>query len=392
MTIKISRYCVVFFIIISLMFLFAINPSIMAKAEITNTSLKLICKTDEVILSDMEWNLYKISSTKKDDIYQLEGEFAEYNVSLKDLSTTSNMLDIANTLENYAILDKIQPVNSGATDNDGVISFADLEVGLYMLSGKSVIIDNKKYTPSAMLIEVEEDKETAFQLTTYPKFKVKTLSNTQTKYTVRKMWLNDENDLQDRPNDIVVELYMNEELNDTIHLNDENNWEYSWNSTDAVDWRVKEVTIPDNYVVIYRNDEVLYLVVNIHSDDNDNTHNQTNSNSFSGSVTTSVSSDIPPIVSKPTTTVVSAQIVTTVPTPVAPSISKTTTETTVTASSNGSKISSGTSINNTKNNGSNKSETVNKLPQTGQMWFPVPLLTLCGVVSIAIGLQLKSKK
>lgn len=431
MSIKKSRCCIIS-LIVTCLIVFISVPKISVNAEITETSLKLVCKTDEVILSGMDWNLYKVSSTKENDVYKLEDDFSGYKVSLKDLSTTSTMLDVANTLENYAVLDKISPVSSSSTDENGVVYFGDLEKGLYLLSGKSVIIDDKKYIPSAMLVEVEENKQTAFELVAYPKFTSKTISQNSIKYTVRKMWLNDDDDLENRPNDIIVELYMNDELAETVHLNDSNNWEYSWTSTNIVDWRVKEVSVPENYMVIYRNDEVIYLVVNIHASDDDNTHNATSSDTHSEITTTNMSgSNISQTtttdmtgsnISQTTTTLVSNSNTLTASNSTTSAISNTnlTSTTTITddkgntnditditdtsntvvtttvpnSSSNNDKnnISSVGSNSSNINNANNNNTTVDKLTQTGQVWLPVPILTLCGIVLISIGLQLKSKK
>lgn len=415
---NIKSHCYIVSLIICLVSFFVINPNNEIFAIPTNTSLKMICKTDDITLSGMDWNLYKVSSSKKDEKFILEGDFANYKVSLKDLSTTSNMLDVANTLENYAILDKIVPINYGTTNDDGVVSFADLEVGLYLLSGKSVIIDDKKYTPSAMLIEVQENKETSFVLTTYPKFNVNTVSNKEVNYSVKKMWLNDDNNLEQRPDDIIIELYKNEVLYTSVHLNDSNNWEYSWTSTDVSNWRVKEVSVPENYVVIYKNNEVEYLVVNIRSTDDDDKHNQTNSNSLNSDTTTTnistlvsassitkMTTSTTSIISNNTNVISNTNVTKDTTssnsgTSTSTDITTTTIDTNISTSNNVSTVNTNVSnnsnnINNTsnsKNNGTTISSDSSKLPQTGQNWFPVPILILSGTILIAIGLQLNSKK
>lgn len=352
MNVKILRYCMIV-IIICLTSLFVISDDVQATEEVTNTSLKVICQTEDVILSGMEWNLYRVGSNIGDNDYSLEGDFKDYRVSLKNLST-SEMLDVANTLENYAILDAIIPLDNGKTDENGVITFADLESGLYLLSGKSVIIDDKKYIPSAILVEVEENSEVAFQLTSYPKFTVNTISDNLIEYTVKKIWLNDEDNLKSRPSDIVVELYQNGELVQTVSLNDNNEWSYSWTSLDSDEWYVKEVEIPKNYKVIYRTDEVIYLIVNTYEDEEEFT--DTNSNTSMGS--NNSDSDF----------------------------NTTTASVSVTTDSTDNSKSSNTSNNTTTNND------IDKLPQTGQLWWPVPILTVSGLVLIAVGMQLKSKK
>jgi hypothetical protein len=404
----------------------------------------------------MQWNLYKVSSSKDEYGYILDGDFAPYeDTTSLDFTDTSTTLDVANTLENYAIVDDIEPVSTGVTNSSGTVIFGDLEKGLYLVSGKSVTIDNKKYTPSAMLVDVAEDHETAFELLSYPKFTVKTLSGAEVKYSVKKVWLNDDENLDERPDDIIVELYKNDSLSETIHLNDSNDWQYNWTSNDAVEWRVKEIQIPDDYMVVYRTDEVVYMVVNMHSSSDSTGRKQvtsrlvtyvsgttTTSNTGSGNGTgTGDGADV----SKTTTTAVSGVSAGTTTTTSydGNNVSKTTTTsydgddiskntttttsngddsnslgsvTTTTPNGNGSTVSGSGSNNGTgsgtgsnyvggnsttvnsktvnstnKSNSSNSTESVSSLPQTGQLWLPVPILALCGIVLIAIGLQLKSQ-
>jgi hypothetical protein len=402
----------------------------------------------------MQWNLYKVSSSKDEYGYILDGDFAPYeDTTSLDFTDTSTTLDVANTLENYAIVDDIEPVSTGVTNSSGTVIFGDLEKGLYLVSGKSVTIDNKKYTPSAMLVDVAEDHETAFELLSYPKFTVKTLSGAEVKYSVKKVWLNDDENLDERPDDIIVELYKNDSLSETIHLNDSNDWQYNWTSNDAVEWRVKEIQIPDDYMVVYRTDEVVYMVVNMHSSSDSTGRKQVTSRLVtyvSGTTTTSNTGSGNGTgdgadVSKTTTTAVSGVSAGTTTTTSydGNNVSKTTTTsydgddiskntttttsngddsnslgsvTTTTPNGNGSTVSGSGSNNGTgsgtgsnyvggnsttvnsktvnstnKSNSSNSTESVSSLPQTGQLWLPVPILALCGIVLIAIGLQLKSQ-
>ena len=79
-----------------------------ATAEDTRSNLTLICRSDPVTLSGMQWNLYRVGARSADGSYQLEGDFAGDPVSM-ELTTASEMQTAADTLENYAVLEQRQP-------------------------------------------------------------------------------------------------------------------------------------------------------------------------------------------------------------------------------------------------------------------------------------------
>jgi hypothetical protein len=425
--VKVSRYCKLSCIVTILMALFILSP-ISAHAETTNTSLKLICKTDSVVLSNMEWSIYKVSSSKFEGYYMLDGDFASYPVSLEDIYETSKMLDVANTLRNYTIVDSIQAVSKGATNTNGEVSFADLEVGLYLVSGDPVTIDDKKYTPSPMLVEVTEYHETAFQLTSYPKFTVKTLLDQDVTYSVEKLWLN-EKDATSRPKDVILHLYKDGEFFREITLNDSNDWKYTWVDKDIYDWNFKEVQIPEGYIVVYANGETQYLAINTYdlstynrmvsfsisnvvsasnsvtTTDTDSTNPDVTNVSGIGSGTTipssgsdntnnsNVSTPINGISSSSSDVVVntgSGNTTSTVSTTDTNVVGGGLVTTTVNDTTNFDKSNGGNSANNNNNNSGTNS--MDRLPQTGQVWLPVPILIICGIVCISIGLRIDSKQ
>lgn len=286
-------------------------------------SLTLVCRSSDVTLSGMQWNIYPVGERTEQNSFRLTGDFAGYPVSMDNLSSTSDLQDAADTLENYAVLDKIAPLNSGETDENGMLRFDALAAGVYLIAGKSVTVGDTQYIPSPSLLEVSESGET-FDIMTYPKIeKRKTGSSDETIYTVTKIWIDDEEDLSVRPDSVVLGLYCNEELDREITLSEENDWSYTWSSDASSVWSIKEMQVPENYGVVYRENETQYVVVNTYN--------------------------------KPETPV-------------------TTSSTTVTASS--------------PNNSSSGSE---KLPQTGQLWWPVPILTACGLIFIFIGIRLRAK-
>lgn len=317
MKIKSERFInAVIFIMAAVLFSFS-GFTAYADAEVYGT-LTLICKTDDAVLAGMEMKIYRVGLRQDDGSFALDGDFAEYPVSFDDMSASA-IQEAANTLENYAFVDKIIPNAEGMTDSEGVVVFDDLATGLYLVTGDPVDISGMRYTPGAALIELSDDNGT-FDLSVYPKFTISEIpSSESTEYKVAKLWENDYSAL--RPNSISVELYCNGELRETVTLSDENDWTYEWQAAKNEEWRVKEKDVAEGYNVSYISNETLIEIVN----------------TYDSSITTD-SSD-------------------------------TDTSSKTETSSNGG-----------------------RLPQTGQLWWPVPVLSAAGLILIAVGVRLNSKR
>lgn len=365
-------------------------------------SLTLVCSLDEQSIYDMTWDIYLVAEEIKSQptpsggltlseenteeetyhSYELVGDFANYPVDMMDLND-SKMQDAADTLENYAILDGIEPLATMATDENGEWTIDGLEPGLYLLSGTDVVIGNTVYYPNAILFDLTDNSQT-FDLMSYAKFLTSVLGAEERLYTVQKVWENDENYLEDRV-EIRAGLYLDGVLYDTEVLNEDNNWTYSWYGMSNDDWRVKELDVPDNYTVVYRNDKKDYVIVNTHDEeeesteelekqpDSPSTDDETEETGIAGDeelIQTTTETTSPPVTdtSLPPedTTIAVAGVVT----------------------------SPGSSSSSTKtytSSGSSSSTTYEKLPQTGLLWWPVPILLAFGVLSLCISFRLRRK-
>ena len=308
-------------------------------------SIKLICRKDDTILTGMKWRIYKVGE-RSDKGIVLTGDFAGYQIDTSDI-TEENVEQIAKTIGCYAVVDGISPVSSGETDKNGELTFSGLSKGVYLAVGKTLQVENTFYVPSTLLLEAN-DSDVIFSYDAYPKFSYITLSNTVDSYTVKKVWLNDTADSIARPTYITVDLFRNDEIFDTVTLNEENNWEYRWNDLEPVnDWYVVERIIPTNYTVIIDYNSSQYLI----------------KNSYTPPVTTGTST------TSDTTTTASAS------------------ETTITT-----KLTGTSKTNTTTKMQQTTTKILPPLAQTGQLWWPVIPLVAGGLILITLGILIKGKK
>ncbi len=287
-------------------------PLTVTAADSKTGSLELVCDYDGVNLNGIEWDIFRVGTHSPYGDMYLDGDFADYPVSFDDLSASA-INSVAETLEMYTKTDSIAPISTLTTDENGVALFENLETGIYLLSGTSVKIGLNTYTPDAFLIEIDEDTEETFNITSYPKFSVESEPMIdESEYAVEKMWVND-NGMGDRPNAVTIEIYADSVLYDTVVLDESNNWSHSWLGDTACEWSVKELNIDKNYTVSYDKTGTQYAIVNTRT----------------SSTTTTVTTTPPP------------------------------------------------------------SEDI---PQTGLLWWPVPLLALAGIAFIVVGIRVSAKR
>ena len=294
-------------------------------------------------------------------------------------------------------------------------------------------------------------------LNAFPKFETKTQNassgSKEIKFSVKKIWRNDEDQPWNRAVSIKVEIYKDRKLFEQKTLNDSNSWYYEWQGDEAAEWLVIEREIPNGYtMVVEKNEEaeeVQYLIVNTHDDifkdQNEytgttttpkmgwNEHTETAPTNDQNEYTETTTSEINENRSGTgTTTGMTKNQGTTTATSVTQghgdgtgtstvmtggastavsenSGSSHTSETVATTQTQGG--GGGRSSSNYRNstrtvqtvkrtvqttsktigNGGNGGGGGGKLPQTGQLWLPVPFLSIGGMLFMALGLHLRKK-
>ena len=249
----------VFVLIAALLLVLPLNCGHPASAA-GDKSVTLICRQDETILSGMEWALYRIGTRSGSEV-QFREELSEYKMDLGDLSAET-VDKAAKTIESYVTAAGLAPVGSGKTDTNGEIVFGSLDNGLYLASGKILRVDDTVYYPSALLLEVN-NADTGLSYDAYPKFYYTDISGQSKAYTVKKVWVDDDNAAQQRPVSVTVDLFQNGTLYDTVTLNEENSWEHRWEALDSeANWLVSEREVPAHYEVMIDRNQTQFLIRN----------------------------------------------------------------------------------------------------------------------------------
>ncbi len=209
-----------------------------------------------------EFDLYRVADMTENLEFTLSGKFADCPVSLENLDT-EGWKTAAQTLAVYAEKGKaegtIHPVESGTTDENGLLEWKNLETGLYLVLGSKTEDETYTYEPTPLLTALPgwENETWNHQLTLNPKFdKTKKPEQQTTQIEALKIWEDDgQEDL--RPESIEVQLLKNGEVYDTQTLNKENGWKYNWDKLPAeFDWSVVEKEVSESYQVTYESENM----------------------------------------------------------------------------------------------------------------------------------------
>ena len=369
---KQNRISVIILAIMFALSVLCLSSMLTAGAE-GEKSMTLNCTKNDVVLDGMYWKIYRVGERQGGE-FVLTGDFAKYPVDIKDMSA-ENVGAAAQTLESYSIAGSIPFLADGFTGPDGTLAFSGLDDGLYMAVGNSIKKGIYTYIPSPLLLEVGNDGSD-FSYDAYPKIVRATLSDAAKIYTVKKIWLDYNDTPEVRPNYITVDIFRDGEAYDTVTLNESNNWEYKWViSGSEHQWRVVERDIPVDYEVRIEYNETQYLIRNRHKYYTD-WGTVTRTTSTATSTVTTTATDV--------RTATGGGEVT---------VTKTEAQSTIGHATVGSSVMT-TYIQTTTNpSGSNYTGGGrSKLPQTGQLWWPVAPLGIGGTLMLFTGMMIKPKK
>lgn len=242
----------------------ALLVSLMTPALATDASLCSV--TFKYPFAGSQIDLYYVGTRVEDGSLSLTDEFSGYPVDLRDV-------DAASTLQGYVQRDQLTPVSSAITEIlpgsvDATATFSSLEKGVYLAIGSAVISNNMRYTPAPTLFQLPQKLDGAIIVQDVEidgKFSISNLEAYST-LSVVKIWKDsDGNPLTKHPSSVRVQLLRDGMVVETIVLNKRNSWSYCWDNLDtAYDWFIVEDEVPEGYIVaILQDSQGCFTVTNI---------------------------------------------------------------------------------------------------------------------------------
>ncbi len=387
------------------------------------------------------FDIYRAGEFNEDLTFSLSGDFAAYadSLNLKGLSA-GGWTAAAETLYNYALTDKMTPLSSAAV-TDGKAEFSWLDRGLYLVSGSEVTTGGYTYTSETFLVclpNLDENSEWTNTVALSPKFSKESDSEggggggkIAELFSLLIIWTGDNEDV--RPEKVVYTIYRDGEVYAVVTISDENNWQYELTGLEVgYTWTVTQEGLPEGYTTTVESTETddgtAIVINNIYSGTAADTSSETTTEA-SAEATTKASSGgsgggggggSSVIIGDETTTEAPETEAETEGTSQDLSVSSENTENTdednkgntdgegseegeasddgalseagvlpgssSTADTIGGGETSGLSSDGSSSGAAAGSESDGEtLPQTGQLWLPVPILVFCGLILFIIG-------
>jgi hypothetical protein len=181
-------------------------------------------------------------------------------------------------LDRYIKEKSLSPVKEGKSDNNGKTYYTDLELGVYYVHSDEIVKDEHThyFVNFVYPVPILEKDETSkgirvnYAPEAEPK-KSKVWNGVVVHCGIRKQWNDSESN--NRPRSVTFEIYCDGEFMKRITLSSENGWQDEWEGTGIHDYDVKEVDAGEGYtgtitVKETEKNHYIYTCVNSYSGDN----------------------------------------------------------------------------------------------------------------------------
>lgn len=212
-------------------------------------------------LAGVEFRIYRVADISAEGEYTLSGSFADYQIDL-EASDSQKLRAAAQSLAAYAAADGITPLAQQKTGEDGTLKFADLETGLYLLTGTVMTVDDTVYIPTPSLVSMPTGDSSSLDYNPNLSIKFETQKKALKECSVVKIW-NDKGHEKERPESLKAALYKDGKLYEEVTLNEENGWRYEWkNLSNESEWTVVEKDAPKKYSVSIEKEGTANIITN----------------------------------------------------------------------------------------------------------------------------------
>lgn len=232
-------------------------------------SLTISFQDGAAALTGVQFDLYLTATVDEYGELTTTDEFAQFQVNIQGKNDEA-WRTLASTLEGYVLREKLTPEDSSTTDDQGLAAFPTegkhLRAGLYLVLGYQISVNGRRYDPAPFMVMLpgldRENNSWNYDVTVNAKYDTTPIPDENTiNLKVIKVW-EDQGHEKDRPKEVIVQLLRDGEVYDTVTLNAENDWRYTWADLDeGYSWTVVEKEV-DGYTVAVTQEGTTFIVTN----------------------------------------------------------------------------------------------------------------------------------
>lgn len=225
-------------------------------------SMELQYSKDGISFPGLSIHIYRVAELDQGGNHSLLPPFDAIPVKLYGIQSQKEWRDAANTMASYIISNQINPDHTAVTDSSGIVTFSDLETGLYLIRGVVAENDNGVYQFEDFFLFLpsrQSDGSQKYDMVAKPKC---TSFQPKYDYQVTKLW-NDYGIKNQRPKQVTVDILKNGTRQESVILSAENNWTHTWKTLDGNStWTVVERDVPASYKVTISSSGSSFYITN----------------------------------------------------------------------------------------------------------------------------------
>lgn len=195
---------------------------------------------------NMTFQLYQVAEKDKTGNWRACQPFQAYKLNFS-LTDDEGKRELAEALVGYIRRDGVKPLQTLVSDAKGTLSFGKTADGLYLIAGDGSS-DSAGRKPVPIIIEWPAKESPSSPIR--PKYEIPQSSGKSDNLAVhvKKVWQDQNSD--QRPASVQVQLLKDKTVIDTVTLNADNNWKKDWYGlARGYNYHVVEKTVPEGYTL-----------------------------------------------------------------------------------------------------------------------------------------------
>lgn len=248
---RISRKLISGLLLCMLVFTLVAPTTVFAAGPIEpnrDATLTVSFKDGTTPIAGTNFDIYKVADTNEYAKMTLTSQFSSYPVDIDGLDQ-KGWQELATTLNGYAKRDNLAVFKTAIIDGNGEFTVT-LQPGLYLVVGERKVVGEHAYSPVPFMIFLPGSNTTDNTWDYNVAADVKYTEKEIVTLKALKIW--DDNGFEaQRPKSVTIQLLCDGKVYDTQELSEENLWRYTWKDLpEGHEWLVVEKELSGYYTKV----------------------------------------------------------------------------------------------------------------------------------------------